>query len=232
MNIRTIFFFILCAVGLSFYVVGQGEGFLSGEGAVTVSAAEGKSAIPRQAIRLRILANSDSTQDQWLKRQVRDAILAEMGTWAKKPRTLNEARGMVRDHLPILQRIAENTVDKRGYSYSVKMDFGKVPFPTKLYGDQVYPAGKYEALLVTIGKGKGDNWWCVLFPPLCFVDMSNGDAVPKEEKSEATAQALAANQALAAPVQEEKTLNKNEDSLEVRLFFIDSLEKFFSGLFG
>ncbi|SFS34863.1 stage II sporulation protein R [Marininema halotolerans] len=231
MNFRTIIFFILSLGGVFFLLVGQGEGFLSGEEAVTVSA-EGKQSIPKQAIRLRILANSDRTQDQWLKRQVRDAILKEMGTWAQKPNTIEEARRMVRTHLPILQQIAKNTVDKHGYSYPVKMDFGKVPFPTKLYGDQIYPAGKYEALLVTIGEGKGDNWWCVLFPPLCFVDMSNGDAVPKDEKGGATTQALASNQALAAPMQEVASSDQNKNTLEVRLFFLDSLEEFFSGLFS
>ncbi|MFC4077332.1 stage II sporulation protein R [Salinithrix halophila] len=232
MKVRTIIVLILCSAATYLFVQSADtDGFLTGNGAVPVSADSEKASIPEQAIRLRILANSDNARDQWLKRQVRDSILKEMGTWAEKPKSLEEARSMLQADLPKLERIAQQTVKKHGFSYPVRLDFGQVPFPTKLYGDQVYPAGEYEALLITIGEGKGDNWWCVLFPPLCFVDMSNGDAVPEEEKEENTftAQAVAANQVLAAPV--EKKQLPQEDRLEIRFFFLDSLEDFFSGLF-
>ena len=67
---------------------------------------------------------------------------------------------------------------QKGYPYAVHTDVGQVPFPTKLYGNTVYPAGNYEALRIVIGSGLGQNWWCVLFPPLCFVDIASGDAIP------------------------------------------------------
>lgn len=137
--------------------------------------------IPDQAIRLRILANSDSAQDQWIKRLVRNAIVEELKTWSTKPASLEEARQMIREHKALFEKIARQTLDQHGFDYEVKVDFGVVPFPTKLYGNKVYSAGDYEALLITLGKGNGDNWWCVLFPPLCFVDMGNGNAIPKEE---------------------------------------------------
>lgn len=171
--------------------------------------------IPEEAIRLRILANSDDPRDQWLKRQVRDAVLQEMESWVDQPKRIEDARRMIRNRLPRFQEIADEIVRRNGYDYSVKVDYGKVPFPTKLYGNRVYPAGEYEAVRIVIGKGEGDNWWCVLFPPLCFIDMESGDALPAQEKSRMTASAYAAPSASPEP-------------LEVRFFLLDTFEKVFS----
>lgn len=133
--------------------------------------------IPQESIRLRIIANSDSVTDQWLKREVRDAIIAQMNTWVTQIGSYDEARQVVAKRLPELQTLVDKTIKDRGFSYPAVVDFGQVPFPTKLYGSYVYPAGNYEALRVRIGEANGQNWWCVLFPPLCFIDMANGDAV-------------------------------------------------------
>ncbi|MFD1435361.1 stage II sporulation protein R [Kroppenstedtia eburnea] len=227
MRVRTYMALFLLAVG--FFAFNQwsdgGEDRGDSGGSVGAGSSEQRE-IPDEAIRLRILANSDSEGDQRVKRQVRDEVIREIGTWAQKPTTLKEARQLVRSRLPRLEGIAEQTLRDNGFSYPVKVRFGEVPFPTKLYGDKVYPAGKYEALLISIGEGKGDNWWCVLFPPLCFVDMSNGDALDEAER------AVAAGQAMAAPAQVEK-LNHPEEpqKAEIRFFLLDSLEDFFSGLF-
>ncbi|TXK76007.1 stage II sporulation protein R [Paenibacillus sp. N3.4] len=133
--------------------------------------------IPQESIRLRILANSDSAQDQALKREIRDAIIARMQDWVVGPQSLDEARAVVNVHLAEFDVLVGQMIEARGYSYSHTVELGKVPFPTKMYGNQVYPAGDYEALRVTIGSGEGQNWWCVLFPPLCFVDSLSGEAV-------------------------------------------------------
>lgn len=137
--------------------------------------------IPEDSIRLRILANSDSVEDQALKRRVRDAIVEQMNTWVKGPTTLEEARIIVNSHIPELEAVVDQVIQENGYRYTYKVELGIVPFPAKMYGDKVYPAGDYEALRVTIGEGAGQNWWCVLFPPLCFVDTAKGEAVAKEE---------------------------------------------------
>jgi len=139
--------------------------------AVLAQAAE-SAAIPEQSIRLRILADSDAPADQALKRRVRDAIIASMNEWAQGPQTIDEARATIRERLPELEQIAADVVAEAGFDYAVKAELGKVPFPTKVYGGQVYPAGEYEALRITLGRGLGQNWWCVLFPPLCFVDVA------------------------------------------------------------
>jgi stage II sporulation protein R len=133
--------------------------------------------IPEESIRLRILANSDSAQDQALKREIRDAIIARMQEWVVGPQTLDDARTVVKAHLSEFDILIGQMIEARGYSYSHTVELGKVPFPTKMYGNEVYPAGEYEALRVTIGTGEGQNWWCVLFPPLCFVDSLSGEAV-------------------------------------------------------
>ncbi|GMA50901.1 hypothetical protein GCM10025857_22580 [Alicyclobacillus contaminans] len=136
------------------------------------------STIPSDALRLRIIANSDSAQDQEVKREVRDAVVVQVGELVKGAKTAAEAKARVEAALPELRQTALEVTRRRGYDYPVTADVGKVPFPTKVYGNQVYPAGNYEALRITLGAGRGQNWWCVLFPPLCFVDIADGDAVP------------------------------------------------------
>ncbi|NHM30105.1 stage II sporulation protein R [Neobacillus terrae] len=133
--------------------------------------------IPGEAIRLRILANSDMESDQALKHLVRDKVNENITLWVKDLTSIDEARTLIRSKLPEIQKIAENVVEEQKSDQKVKVNFGKVQFPTKLYGEFLYPAGEYEAILITLGEGKGANWWCVLYPPLCFLDFSSGTAV-------------------------------------------------------
>jgi stage II sporulation protein R len=144
--------------------------------------------IPGDAIRLRILANSDKGSDQALKRQVRDAVNAKISLWVKDLTSLDKAKSVIKSKLPEIQAIAEKVVRDQGANQTVHVKFGKVQFPTKLYGEFLYPAGDYQAILITLGKGEGANWWCVLYPPLCFLDFSNGVAVSdgfEEKKAKA-----------------------------------------------
>jgi len=153
-----------------------------------MNAAVVEGTIPQESIRLRILANSDSPRDQAVKRQVRDALVNQMKAWAQGPMTLEQARAIIASRMPELSERIQRVLDASGADYGHQVELGIVPFPTKMYGGQVYPAGDYEALRVTLGKGDGQNWWCVLFPPLCFVDGVTGDAVSaKSEKSVKTA---------------------------------------------
>ncbi|PFA68178.1 stage II sporulation protein R [Bacillus sp. AFS015802] len=145
--------------------------------------------IPDEAIRLRILANSDLDEDQNVKRLVRDEVNKEITNWVSTLTSQDEAKQVIQEGLPELQKVAEEVVASEGMDQSVKVEFGKVEFPTKLYGQYLYPAGEYEAVLITLGKGEGANWWCVLYPPLCFLDFSTGNAVRStgfETKAEAS----------------------------------------------
>lgn len=138
--------------------------------------------IPEESIRLRIIANSDSPQDQWLKRRIRDRLVNDVKTWVGSMDDMQTARKEIRRHMEDVKRAVRETVKENGFTYATKVKLGDVSFPTKKYGAYVYPAGTYEAVKVTIGRGEGQNWWCVLFPPLCFVDMSKKDAVPANTK--------------------------------------------------
>lgn len=137
--------------------------------------------IPENAVRLRIIANSDSPEDQALKRKVRDVVIQEVGVRLRGIENREAARKVLESALPELNQAAAKVIREEGYFYKVNTDYGMVPFPTKMYGDHVYPAGEYEALRIVIGEGQGQNWWCVLFPPLCFVDVANGDAVQAKD---------------------------------------------------
>ncbi len=124
--------------------------------------------------RLHVLANSDSDEDQALKIKVRDSLLEYMNSISSNCTTKAEAISIAESHKEEFQKIAENTIKENGYDYSVKINIGNFYFPTKNYGDISLPAGLYDALRVEIGEAKGQNWWCVMFPSLCFIDVSSG----------------------------------------------------------
>ncbi|WP_409343714.1 stage II sporulation protein R [Paenibacillus sp. MBLB4367] len=170
--------------------------------------------IPSEAIRLRILANSDAVQDQAIKRVIRDAIIAEMDKWVSEPQGIDEARQIVRDHLPELGALVGKQLEEHGYAYGYSVELGIVPFPTKMYGNRIYPAGEYEALRVTLGKGEGQNWWCVLFPPLCFVDAASGEAVAKDKDTADVRQTANTAKPVQTSVKAPKEDNKRSGSAE------------------
>lgn len=124
--------------------------------------------------RLHVLANSDSDADQALKIKVRDELLKYMNSISPNCSTKAEAISVAEAHKEEFQKIAEDTIKENGYDYSVKINIGNFYFPTKNYGDISLPAGFYDALRVEIGEAKGQNWWCVMFPSLCFIDVSSG----------------------------------------------------------
>ncbi|RCW77449.1 stage II sporulation protein R [Saliterribacillus persicus] len=139
--------------------------------------------IPDDAIRLRILANSDDEKDQQVKRQIRDAVNEEVTKWVEEMADIEKARNLIESRLPEIDEIVKNELQKLDLEISHTVDYDdSVEFPTKLYGDYLYPAGKYEAILITLGEGKGANWWCVVFPPLCFLDFSFGTTVEDHEQ--------------------------------------------------
>lgn len=139
--------------------------------------------ISDSVFRLHVIANSDSPEDQNLKYKVRDNLLKYMNKLCKDCSTKEEAIKLVDENKDSFKKIAENTIKENGYSYSVNINIGNFEFPTKNYGDISLPAGYYDALRVEIGEAKGQNWWCVMFPPLCFVDISSG-IVPQESKEQ------------------------------------------------
>lgn len=132
--------------------------------------------------RLHIIANSDSSADQELKLKVRDKIIEYMNTLTSNSSDKKDVISIVNNHLDSFKEIALNTIKENGYNYDVNIEIGNFHFPTKSYGDISFPAGNYDALKIEIGDAIGQNWWCVLFPPLCFVNSSTG-VVPDDSKN-------------------------------------------------
>lgn len=137
--------------------------------------------ISNSVFRLHVLANSDSKEDQDLKYKVRDSLLNYMNSICSNCSNKEEAINLVEENQKIFKQIALDTIHNEGYNYDVNINIGNFEFPTKTYGDISLPTGFYDALRVEIGNAKGQNWWCVMFPPLCFVDVSSG-IVPDESK--------------------------------------------------
>ncbi|WP_182200759.1 stage II sporulation protein R [Paraliobacillus salinarum] len=161
--------------------------------------------IPDEAIRLRILANSDQEEDQTIKRKIRDNVNQEITKWVEELDSIEIARQTIQARLPEIEDIVEQTLQQENIEMDYQVNYDKnVNFPAKVYGTYVYPAGEYEAILITLGEGEGANWWCVLFPPLCFLDFSNGTTVAAES-----------NEETAEPKQVE------EKEMEVKFFFLE-----------
>ncbi|MBO4293354.1 MAG: stage II sporulation protein R [Clostridia bacterium] len=139
--------------------------------------------LSNSVFRLHVIANSDSEEDQNLKYKVRDKLIEYMNSLIPECENKNEVIAKAQEHLADFKKIALNTIVSEGYDYNVDVEIGNFEFPTKQYGDISFPAGFYDALKVKIGKAEGKNWWCVMFPPLCFVDISTG-IVPDESKKE------------------------------------------------
>ena len=134
----------------------------------------GSEDVTSAVIRFHVRANSDSDEDQALKLLVRDGILEMMGPELAEAEDKDEARSIMEKKLAEIERTGETIVQAAGYDYEVHAYLTTEEFPMKSYGDLLFPAGEYEALRVDIGKQEGANWWCVMYPGLCFVDATGG----------------------------------------------------------
>ena len=139
--------------------------------------------LSNSVFRLHVIANSNSNEDQLLKYKVRDSLLNYMNNICSNCKSKEDAINLVSCNLDNFKMVAENTIKNEGYDYNVNIEIGNFKFPTKHYGDISLPAGYYDALKVEIGRAEGRNWWCVMFPSLCFVDLNSG-IVPEDSKEE------------------------------------------------
>lgn len=173
--------------------------------------------ISSSVFRLHVIANSDSSEDQNLKLIVRDRVLSYMNSLVDTNiSSKEEIMRLVSENLENFKSIAQDTVYENGYNYDVNVEIGNFTFPTKTYGDIALPAGYYDALRVTIGEAKGKNWWCVMFPPLCFVDVSSG-VVPEDSK-ETLEESLSD--------EEYELISGSSTEFEVKFKFVEFFENF------
>ena len=170
--------------------------------------------IASSILRFHVLANSDTPEDQALKLQVRTALLEYMEETLASSASEEEIESYVNEHKEELTQVAENTIQKSGYEYPVALSLENTYFPAKTYGDMTFPRGTYRALRVQIGEAKGQNWWCVLYPPLCFTDAVHAE-VPETSKS------------TLKNVLEEEDYNLLEQDVEVRFWLLDALGEIF-----
>lgn len=139
--------------------------------------------LAKEVFRFHVLANSDSEEDQELKMEVKESVLSYMKEQIPQSNSAEETKEWAKSHLDEIEKVADKTVKENGYGYPVHAEVTFCDFPDKTYGDVTFPAGQYEALRIEIGDAKGHNWWCVLYPNLCFMDSVHA-VVPKEGKEE------------------------------------------------
>lgn len=126
-------------------------------------------------IRFHVIANSDNEEDQKLKLKVKDEVIDYLYPYLNESQSLDESREIIKDKMEEVKKLAESVVKDNNYSYSLKVELSRENFPDKSYGNITLPQGNYEAFRIIIGDGRGRNWWCVMFPPLCFVDESKAE---------------------------------------------------------
>lgn len=147
--------------------------------------------LEKSVLRLHVIANSDDIADQNLKLAVKDDVVAFMKNEFTDVKDANEARQLAQQDIPLIQAVAEAKEKSLGYNYPVQVMVGDYDFPTKSYGNLVFPQGRYQAVRVIIGQGQGKNWWCVLFPPLCLVSAQDqGLSLERPEQAEITFKCL------------------------------------------
>lgn len=133
-------------------------------------------------LRLHVIANSDSPEDQALKLRVKDRIVSEIGGLVSEMKTKEEILEFLHGNMQYIEDTAAREIEYAKKEYGVRAEVGYFTFPTKSYGSLALPAGEYQALRIVLGEGGGANWWCVMFPPLCFVDTKNAVALERDQQ--------------------------------------------------
>lgn len=143
---------------------------------------ETQESLAAEVLRFHVLANSDSAKDQELKLKVKDQVIAYMKESLGEESHVTYTKVWVENHITEIERICQDVIEAEGYEYEVSAELSFTDFPIKTYGDITFPKGRYEALKIEIGTARGENWWCCLYPNLCFIDTTYG--VVSEEGKE------------------------------------------------
>ncbi|MGL5067423.1 MAG: stage II sporulation protein R [Sarcina sp.] len=159
-------------------------GLFTGIKSNSVQATGGIESISEKIIRFHVLANSDTKEDQDLKLKIRDAVVKFVSPSLKNSKDIDESREILLGLQEEVIELAQKIIKEEGYDYSVDVELAMTNFPVKTYGNVTLPQGEYEAFRVLIGEAKGQNWWCVMFPPLCFIDMTKGQISYEQSEAE------------------------------------------------
>ena len=142
--------------------------------------------IAEDLIRFHVLANSDLKKDQDIKLKVKDRVLKEITPFLRESKNIQETRKIIKNSQSNIIKIAEKILKENGENYGVATTLGSFPFPAKYYGRFSLPPGEYEAFRIVLGEGKGSNWWCVMFPPLCFINVEREEETQEIQEEEST----------------------------------------------
>jgi len=133
--------------------------------------------IPEEALRIRVIANSDSDYDQQIKTKVKENVQYKIYNLLKDTKGIDEARTIINNNLSYIDTEVMKTLQNLNYNLGYDINYGLNYFPSKEYKGTIYEEGYYESLVITLGSGQGSNWWCVLFPPLCLLEAEESDVV-------------------------------------------------------
>ncbi|GLC29405.1 stage II sporulation protein R [Clostridium omnivorum] len=188
--------------------------------------------LEKKLIRFHVIASSDSAEDQALKLKVRDKVLEYITPKLKNSKSIDESRKILKDNDEAIRKIAETVISKNGYKYGVKTELSYEKFPVKTYGNITLPQGEYEAYRIIIGNGSGQNWWCVMFPPLCFIDITKGEVSKKEtEKTMKTVltekEYNAVDNSINTTESIEKAKTKGDNQIHIKFKIVELANKLF-----
>ncbi len=174
--------------------------------------------IAEEILRFHVIANSDSAEDQTLKLLVKDQLVSYLAPMLTDCTNLSAVRAEVQSKLPELVTLANTTIQKQGYDYHATASLEDCYFPLKVYGAYTFPPGRYHALRIKLGNAEGRNWWCVMFPPLCFVDETY--SIVDQKSGEKLSKLLTE--------EEYEALIHRKTPVKVRLKLLESLKKLFT----
>lgn len=211
---------VILSLGIAFTIFG---GFEKVKGNDENLNSNVQKSIEKKLIRFHVIANSDTAEDQALKLKVRDKVLQYIYPKLKNSKSIDESRNILKENDEAIRKLAQDVVKKNGYSYTVTTELSFEKFPIKTYGNITLPQGEYEAYRILIGTSKGQNWWCVMFPPLCFVDITKGEVSYKE--TEKTMKQVLSKEEYEAV--DNTNINKDEESnkIQVKFKFIEEIKK-------
>lgn len=160
-------FAIACILGMVMYIAGN-------KWSSQAQAADYQKHMAQEILRFHVIANSDSEEDQTLKMKVKEGVVSYVSTLTQVGDDLESTKYIISLYMEEIKKEAQRIIEQEGYSYEVEVELTESYFPVKSYGEAVFPAGVYQALKIEIGEAEGKNWWCVLYPNLCFVDSAYG----------------------------------------------------------
>lgn len=173
-------------------------------------------------IRFHVIANSDSDEDQQLKLKVKNKVIEYLYPYLKESESIDNSRKIITDNMNNVKALAEEVIKEEGYSYNVNLQLSRENFPDKSYGNIVLPQGNYEAFRIIIGSGEGRNWWCVMFPPLCFVDESKAEVEYDKVEEEIEKQEKNKTQDL-----KNSDENSNNNDIKIKFKLVEVIQNLF-----